>query len=75
MARPLCIQNPGSVYHVMNRGGSRQKVFLDKQDCEAFLKTMGEVHDRWAVKEFAHCLMSNHYHVCLRTPEENLPES
>ncbi|MGH7926892.1 MAG: hypothetical protein ACREQV_03760 [Candidatus Binatia bacterium] len=32
MARPLRIQYPGAVYHVMNRGGSRQRVFLDKQN-------------------------------------------
>jgi hypothetical protein len=37
----------------MNRGGSRQKVFFDKQDYEAFLKTIGEIHDRWAVEVFA----------------------
>jgi REP element-mobilizing transposase RayT len=55
----------------MNRGGSRQKV--DKQDYEAFLKTIGEIHDRWAVEVFAYCIMGNHYHVCLRTPEGNLP--
>jgi putative transposase len=72
MARPLRIQYPGAVYHVMNRGGSRQRVFLDKQDYEGFLKTIGEVHDRWAVQVFAYCIMGNHYHVCLRTPEGNL---
>ncbi|MBI2357475.1 MAG: transposase [Deltaproteobacteria bacterium] len=72
MARPLRIQYPGAVYHVMNRGGSRQKVFLDKQDYEAFLKTVGEIHDRWGVELFAYCVMGNHYHVCLRTPEGNL---
>jgi REP element-mobilizing transposase RayT len=72
MARPLRIQYPGAVYHVMNRGGSRQRVFLDKQDCEGFLKTIGEVCDRWAVEVFAYCVMGNHYHVCLCTPEGNL---
>jgi len=56
----------------MNRGGSRQKVFLEKQDFEAFLKTVGEIHDRWGVEIFAYCVMGNHYHVCLRTPEGNL---
>jgi REP element-mobilizing transposase RayT len=52
MARPLRIQYRGAVYHVMNRGGSRQKVFFDKQDYEAFFKTIGEIHDRWAVEVF-----------------------
>src|SRR5262249_37493953 len=72
MARPLRIQYPGAVYHVMNRGGSRQRVFVDKQDYEGFLKTIGEVHDRWPVEVFAYCIMGNHYHMCLRTPEGNL---
>jgi REP element-mobilizing transposase RayT len=72
MARPLRIQYPEAVYHVMNRGSSRQKVFLQKQDYEAFLNTIDEVHDRWGVEVFAYCLMGNHYHVCLCTPEENL---
>jgi putative transposase len=72
MARPLRIQYPRAVYHVMNRGGSRQEVFLDRQDYEVFLNTIGEVHDRWAVEVFAYSLMGNHYHVCLRTPEGNL---
>ena len=65
-------QYPGAVYHVMNRGGSRQKVFLEKQDYEAFLETVREIHDRWGVELLAYCLMGAHYHVCLRTPEGNL---
>ncbi len=73
MARPLRIQYPGAVYHVMNRGGSRQRVFLDKKDYEAFFKIMGEVHDRLGSEVFAYCINGNHYHVCLRTPEGNLP--
>ncbi len=72
MARPLRIQYPGAVYHVMNRGGSRQKIFADNQDYEAFVKTVGEIHERWGVEVYAHCLMGNHYHLCLCTPEGNL---
>jgi len=41
MARPLRIQYSGAVYHVMNRGGSRQRIFLDKPDYEAFVDVMG----------------------------------
>ena len=72
MARPLRIQYPGALYHVMNRGGARQKIFVDRQDYQAFLKTIGEIHERWGVELFAYCLMGNHYHICLRTPEANL---
>lgn len=72
MARPLRIQYPGAVYHVMNRGGSRQKIFLDKPDYDAFVNTVDEIYDRWRVELFAYCLMGNHYHACLRTPEGNL---
>ena len=49
MARPLCIEYPGAVYHVMNRGGARRKVFLGKKDCEAFINTIGEINDYGAV--------------------------
>jgi len=56
----------------MNRGSSRQKIFLERRDYEAFLNTITELHDRWRVEVFAYCLMGNHYHVCLRTPEGNL---
>ena len=72
MARPLGIQFSGAVYHVMNRGTARQATFLEEQDYEAFLKTLAEAHVRWGVEVFAYCLMSNHYHVCLRTPKGNL---
>lgn len=72
MSRPLRVEYPGAVYHVMNRGGSRQRTFLQKRDYEAFLSTLAETHQLWGVELFAYCLMSNHYHLCLRTPHGNL---
>lgn len=72
MSRPLRIEFPGAVYHVMNRGGARQTTFRGKEDYEAFLRTLEEIHELWGVEVFAYCLMDNHYHVCLRTPEGNL---
>jgi len=73
MARPLRITYPGAVYHVMNRGASRQAVFADTADNERFLELLSDCHDRWRVEILAYCLMKNHYHLCLRTPEGNLP--
>lgn len=72
MSRPLRIQFPGAVYHVMNRGGARQATFLDDDDHQAFLDTLAEAHRLWGVEVFAYCLMRNHYHVCLCTPKGNL---
>jgi REP element-mobilizing transposase RayT len=56
----------------MNRGISRRNVFLEKSDYEEFLKTLSEIHELWGVEVFAYCLMGNHYHLCLMTPEGNL---
>jgi hypothetical protein len=46
----------GAIYHVMNRGASRQKAFLDKQDYEAFLMTLNSRRTRsfatvWAASD------------------------
>jgi hypothetical protein len=40
----------------MNRGSSRQKVFLDTRDYEVFITTIAELHDRWRVEVFSYCL-------------------
>jgi hypothetical protein len=42
MARPLRIEYPGAVYHVMNRGLTRQPVFRDPTDCESFLQVVSD---------------------------------
>ncbi len=72
MARPLRIEFPAAVYYVMNRGSARQQTFVGQKDYETFLQTLAETHALWGVEVFAYCLMGNHYHLCLRTPEGNL---
>jgi len=72
MSRPLRIQFPDAVYHVMNRGAARQAVFSGDADYQAFLDTVAEAHRLWGIEVFAYCLMGNHYHLCLRTPRRNL---
>ncbi|HEX6176564.1 MAG TPA: transposase [Candidatus Binatia bacterium] len=72
MSRPLRIQYPGAVYHIMNRGRSRRSTFVDDSDYRAFLDTLVEAHRLWGIEVFAYSLMRNHYHLCLRTPKGNL---
>jgi hypothetical protein len=72
MSRPLRIELPAAVYHVMNRGVARQPTFADDGDYEAFLDTVGQAHRLWGIDVFAYSLMGNHYHLCLRTLKGNL---
>ena len=72
MSRPLRIQYPGAVYHVMNRGRARQPTFVGEADNQAFLDTLAEAHRLCSIEVFAYCLMGNHYHLCVRTPRGNL---
>ena len=72
MARQLRIQYPGAIYHVMNRGDRREAIFRDAKDHECFLQTLGEacVKAHWQVH--AYCLMSNHFHLVVETPQPTL---
>lgn len=72
MARPLRIQFPGGLYHVTARGNGRQTLFADDADCERFLKVLTLVVARYHLLCHAHCLMGNHYHLLLETPDANL---
>ncbi len=72
MSRPLRIEYPGAWYHVMNRGRRREDIFLSRHDYKAFLKVLQETSDAWNLKVSAYCLMSNHYHLLVHTPDGNL---
>jgi len=75
MARPLRIQYPGAWYHVMNRGASRQRIFIDENDRKDFLNLLGETSDMLTVQIHAYCLLDNHYHLLIHTPQGNISRS
>ena len=72
MARPLRLQFPGGIYHVTARGNDRRPIFEDDDDCARFLIVLASIVARYHVLCHAYCLMGNHYHLLLETPEANL---
>jgi putative transposase len=72
MARSLRVQVAGGFFHVTARGNRRQLIFLDDIDFERFLAILAAVAARYGWRIHAYCLMPNHYHVLVETPEPNL---
>ncbi|MGD0958784.1 MAG: transposase [Methylomonas sp.] len=74
MSRPLRIEFAGGLYHVTSRGDGREAIYLTDQDRLLFLELLGNVVEtyNWAVH--AYCLMDNHYHLLIETPDGNLSQ-
>jgi REP element-mobilizing transposase RayT len=72
MPRKLRIEYSGAMYHVMSRGDRREKIYLDDVDRQDFVKTLAEACQKTNWQVHAYCLMPNHYHLVLETPEPNL---
>jgi putative transposase len=72
MSRPLRIEFEGALYHVSSRGNARQNIYEDDIDRHRFLELLArEINQqRWFC--YAYCLMGNHYHLLIETPEANL---
>ncbi len=63
---------PGGLYHLVSRGNERREIFVDDGDRRRFLATLRSVVERLNVLCHAYCLMGNHYHLLLETPDANL---
>jgi len=74
MARPLRIEYPGAHYHITSRGNEQKDIFKSQRDREKFLEYLESATTRYGAVIHAYCLMSNHYHLLLETPEGNLSE-
>lgn len=72
MSRPFRIEFKNAWYHVMNRGRRKENVFLIKSDYYHFVNLLDESAELWNVNICAFCLMPNHYHLLLQTPDANL---
>lgn len=72
MARKLRIEYAGAIYHVMNRGDRQEAIFEDDPDRDRFLETLAEVCLKTGWQVHAYCLMGNHFHLVVETPQANL---
>jgi len=70
--RKLRIEYSGAIYHVMNRGNRREDIFIDDQDRRKFLTTLEEACQKTGWQVHAYCLMRNHFHLVVETPQANL---
>lgn len=72
MARPLRLEFHGALYHLTSRGDRQEPIFLDDADRKLFLDLVGKEIKQQGWICYAYCLMDNHYHLLIETPEPNL---
>jgi REP element-mobilizing transposase RayT len=72
MARKPRHEVAGAVHHVFARGNRRQRVYLDHTDYATYLRLLAREVRRRRWRCLAYCLMENHLHLLVETPEPNL---
>ena len=65
-------QIAGGFYHVISRGNTRSSIFKDTGDYVAFLRQLEKTVERFEWLCHGFCLMPNHDHLIVETPEPNL---
>jgi putative transposase len=61
-----------ALYHVTSRGNDRKAIFKDDSDRDLFLNILARVTERFHWICHGYCLMNNHYHLVIETPDGNL---
>jgi REP element-mobilizing transposase RayT len=72
MSRPLRIQFSGALYHVTSRGNRKRDIYQDDVDRARFLEVLEDVISSHNWRCHGYCLMDNHYHLIIETPDANL---
>src|SRR5260221_14598172 len=72
MARPLRLEFARALYHLTARGDRQKPIFVNDNDRRTFLELLGKEvkQQQWIC--YAYCLMDNHYHLLIETPQPNL---
>lgn len=74
MGRMRRIWQPEIYYHVTMRGNNRQNIFLNEGDVSLFFRALQRTYKKSNFIIIAYCIMNNHYHLLIRSPETPLSE-
>ena len=69
MARSARVQFPGAIYHISARGNHQENIYFSDRDRKLFLRLLATAAKRMNWICHAYCLMTNHYHLLLETPD------
>jgi REP element-mobilizing transposase RayT len=72
MRRPLRVEHPGAIYHVMCRSDARQRIFHEEADHQRLIDGLESTVNRFGWELFSYVLLPNHFHLFLRTPQPSL---
>ena len=75
MPRGPRIDAPGLLHHVRARGVEKRKIFLSDDNREDFLNRLNRVCEEHEAILYAWCLMSNHFHLAIRTGKKPLAKT
>jgi len=70
MPRQKRSDQAGVIYHALNRGNARAKIFKKDEDYEAFIRVLHEGLEKYPVELFSFTLMPNHWHLVLRPAKD-----
>ena len=69
MLRRPAVSTAGGFLHVSNHVANGERPFLEPDEVESFVQRVLAARERDRFTVFAWCLMSNHYHLVVRTRE------
>ena len=72
MARPLRLEFPGALYHVIARGNERKSIYRDDADRQRYLDRLAFYREKFSFQLLAYCLMDNHVHLVIETGQAPL---
>lgn len=70
MPRQKRADEAGVIYHAINRGNARQKIFLKQENYDAFIRVLAEGLEKYPVELFSFTLMPNHWHLVVRPQQD-----